>query len=49
MVTDEIVTIQVGQCGNQIGANFWQKVIGMFRKIILLSNQSIMILYNNNI
>lgn len=29
----EIITLQVGQCGNQIGASFWNKMINLHPKI----------------
>lgn len=35
----EIITLQVGQCGNQIGAEFWRKVTIwlLLRHLICLS------------
>jgi hypothetical protein len=30
----EIVSLQVGQCGNQIGAKFWELVAGKYELYI---------------
>ena len=32
----EIITLQVGQCGNQIGSEFWKKV-SLLNKIVQVS------------
>ena len=36
----EIITLQAGQCGNQIGSEFWRKVVASGRYISCTHQQS---------
>lgn len=33
----EIVTVQVGQCGNQIGCKFWELALSEYGKVLILN------------
>lgn len=32
----EIVTVQVGQCGNQIGCKFWELALSEYGKVLII-------------